>query len=183
MEASITYETQQLWTWWFAIYLYAGGLGAAILAVTFLTDMYLKAHRNLVLWGAGSGVVLLSLGSLMLFSHLLDHVAAIHIFNPLAMINQPMAWISWGTQFILWMMVWGVLYAIPYARVTPLLQRTPVLKSILNWRIVVKLGDIEEKYRKFFGWLAIVNGVGVAVYTGLLLQSFPAVAQKNKNKK
>jgi len=176
MEVNITYETQNIWTWWFAVYLYTGGLGAAVLAVTFLTDMYLKAHRNLVLWGAGSGVVLLSLGSAILFWHLLDHMAAIHIFNPLAMFNQPTAWIAWGTQFILWMMVWGVLYAIPYARVTPLLQRTPVLKSILNWSLVVKLGDIEEKHRKFFGWLAIINGVGIAVYTGLLLQSFPAVA-------
>jgi len=176
MEANITYETQNLWTWWFAIYLYTGGLRAAILAVTFLTDMYLKAHRNLVLWGAGSGVVLLSLGSAMLFWHLLDHLAAIHIFNPLAMVNQPMAWISWGTQFILWMMVWGVLYAIPYARKTPLLQNTPLLGKVLEWGFVIKLGFFVEKHRKFFGWLAIVNGVGVAVYTGLLLQSFPAVA-------
>jgi len=176
MEVNITYLTQDIWTWWFAVYLYTGGLGAAILAVTFLTDMYLKPHRNLVLWGAGAGVVLLTLGSLMLFWHLLDHVAVTHVLNPLAMINQPTAWIAWGTQFILWMMVWGVLYAIPYARETPLLMRTPVLKSILNWSIVVKIGDVEEHHRKFFGWLAVVNGVGVAVYTGLVLQSFPAVA-------
>jgi formate-dependent nitrite reductase membrane component NrfD len=107
MEVNMTYATQGIWTWWFAIYLYTGGLGAATLAVTFLTDMYLKPHRNLVLWGAGSGVVLLSLGSLMLFWHLLDHLAAIHVLNPLAMINQPTAWIAWGTQFILWMMIWA----------------------------------------------------------------------------
>ncbi len=40
----MTYSTQDLWTWWLAIYLYTGGLGAATLAVTFLTDMYLKPH-------------------------------------------------------------------------------------------------------------------------------------------
>jgi polysulfide reductase chain C len=176
MEVNVTYATQDFWTWWFAVYLYTGGLGAATLAVTFLTDMYLKAHRNLVLWGAGAGVVLLSLGSLMLFLHLLDHLAAIHVLNPLAMINQPTAWIAWGTQFILWMMVWGVVYALPYARVTPLFQNMQLVGKALEWEFVVKLSQLVERYRKVIGWLAVVNGVGVAVYTGLVLQSFPAVA-------
>jgi len=176
MDINITYETQNFWTWWFAVYLYTGGLGGAVLAVAFLTDLYLKVHRNLVLWGAGAGVVLLSLGSFMLFLHLLDHMAVIHVLNPLAMLDQPTAWIAWGTQLILWMMIWGVLYAIPYARVTPLFLKTPVLKDILAWSFMAKLGDFVAKYRKIFGWLAVVNGVGVAVYTGLLLQSFPAVA-------
>jgi formate-dependent nitrite reductase membrane component NrfD len=176
MGVNISYATQDIWTWWFAVYLYTGGLGAATLAVTFLTDMYLKPHRNLVLWGAGAGVVLLSLGSMLLFWHLLDHLAAIHVMNPLAMLNQPTAWIAWGTQFILWMMIWGVIYALPYARKTPLFQGLPLVKDILEWPIVVKISDLVEKYRKLIGWLAVVNGVGVAVYTGLVLQSFPAVA-------
>ncbi|MCB2261675.1 MAG: polysulfide reductase NrfD [Candidatus Thiosymbion ectosymbiont of Robbea hypermnestra] len=176
MEVNITYETQNIWTWWFAIYLYTGGLGGAVLAVTFLTDLYLKAHRNLVLWGAGAGVVLLSLGSGMLFLHLLDHLAVVHVLNPLAMINQPTAWIALGTQLILWMMIWGVLYAIPYARMTPLFQKMPLIGKLLEWSPIVKLSDFIAKYRKVIGWLAVVNGVGVAVYTGLLLQSFPAVA-------
>jgi len=176
MDVNITYETQNIWTWWFAIYLYTGGLGGAVLAVTFLTDLYLKAHRNLVLWGAGAGVVLLSLGSGMLFLHLLDHLAVVHVLNPLAMINQPTAWIALGTQLILWMMIWGVLYAIPYARMTPLFRKMPVIGKLLEWSLIVKLSDFIAKYRKVIGWLAVVNGVGVAVYTGLLLQSFPAVA-------
>lgn len=176
MEVNITYETQQIWTWWFAVYLYTGGLGSAVVTVTFLTDMYLKTHRNLVLWGAGTGFVLLSLGSAMLFVHLLDHLAVIHVFNPLAMFNQPMAWIAWGTQFIIWMMILALLYAIPSARVTPLLQKTPVLGKLLELPLVVKLSNFVEKHRKLFGWLAAATGIGVAVYTGLLLQSFPAVA-------
>lgn len=176
MGVNISYATQDIWTWWFAVYLYTGGLGAATLAVTFLTDMYLKPHRNLVLWGAGAGVVLLSVGSGMLFLHLLDHLAAIHVLNPLAMFNQPNAWIAWGTQFILWMMVWGVLYALPYARITPLLQNMPLIGKVLEWDFVVKLSAFIERFRKVIGWLAVVNGVGIAVYTGLVLQSFPAVA-------
>ena len=179
MEVNMTYTTQDIWTWWLAVYLYTGGLGAATLAVTFLTDMYLKPHRNLVLWGAGVGVVLLSLGSSMLFLHLLDHIAAIHVLNPLVLFTKPDAWIAWGTQFIIWMMVWGVLYALPYACETPLLRKIPLVPKLFDMPFVVKLCGIISDYRKVVGWLAVVNGVGVAVYTGLLLQSFPAVALWN----
>ncbi len=179
MDVNMTYATQDIWTWWLAIYLYTGGLGAATLSVTFLTDMYLKPHPNLVLWGAGSGVVLLSIGSILLFGHLLDHMAAIHILNPFNLFINPTAWITWGTQFIIWMMIWGVLYALPYACQTPILQRMPLVGKLLAHPLMAKTCGTIGKYRKVIGWLAVVNGVGTAVYTGLLLQSFPAVALWN----
>lgn len=176
MEVHMTYATQEIWTWWLAIYLYFGGLGAATLAVTFLTDMYLKPHRHLVIWGAGAGVVLLALGSLMLFSHLLDKMAVIHVLNPLIIFIKPDAWIAWGTQFIIWMMVWGVLYALPDVRETQFAKKTPLLKTLINLSFVIRVAQWVQRHHKTVGWLAVVNGVGVAVYTGLLLQSFPAVA-------
>jgi formate-dependent nitrite reductase membrane component NrfD len=176
MDATMNFYTQDIWTWWIAIYLYFGGLGAATLAVTFLTDMYMKAHRDLVLWGAFSGVVLLALGSLMLFSHLLDHRAVIHVLNPMVLFNKPDAWIAWGTQFIIWMMFWGVLYALPYMYLAPFFDKVPVVNWLLDRPWVNKIAQLSTRYRKAVGWLATINGVGVAVYTGLLLQSFPAVA-------
>ncbi len=176
MDATVNFYTQDVWTWWIAIYLYFGGLGAATLAVTFLTDMYMKPHRDLVLWGAFSGVVLLALGSLMLFSHLLDHRAVLHVLNPMVLINKPDAWIAWGTQFIIWMMFWGVLYALPYMYLSSFFDKVPVVNWLLERPLVNKIAQLSSKYRKMVGWLATVNGVGVAVYTGLLLQSFPAVA-------
>ncbi len=176
MDATLNFYTQDIWTWWIAIYLYFGGLGAATLAVTFLTDMYLKTHRDLVLWGAFSGIVLLALGSLMLFIHLLDYAAVIHVLNPLVLFNKPDAWIAWGTQFIIWMMFWGVLYALPYMYMAPVFDKVPVINWILDRSLVNKIAQLSTRYRKSVGWLATVNGVGVAVYTGLLLQSFPAVA-------
>jgi len=176
MEAAMTYSTQDIWTWWFALYLYFGGLGAAILVVSFLTDMYYKRYPELVLWGAFSGIIMLSLGSLMLFAHLLDHVAAIHVMNPLVFILKPDSWIAWGTQFIVWMMVWGFLYSIPYLKQSPKANKLPVLKDVLQWGIVIWMANCCGRYHKIIGWLATINGVGVAVYTGLVLQSFPAVA-------
>ncbi|EGV31666.1 Polysulfide reductase NrfD [Thiorhodococcus drewsii AZ1] len=176
MDVNMTYATQDIWTWWLAIYLYFGGLGAATLAVTFLTDMYLKPHRHLVIWGAGAGVVLLALGSLMLFGHLLDKTAVLNVLNPMILFRKPDAWIAWGTQFIIWMMVWGVLYALPYVRETDFPRKVPGLRNLIDRPFVVTIGTLVQRFHYTVGWLAVINGVGVAVYTGLLLQSFPAVA-------
>ncbi len=177
MDAIMHYTTQDTWTWWIAIYLYFGGMGAATLAVTFLTDMYLKPHRTLVMWGALSGILLLSLGSLMLFGHLLDHLAVIHVLNPMILITKPDAWIAWGTQFIVWMMVWGFFYALPYLVDSATITRIPVVGKFLQHRWVKWISDVCcLRFHRVIGWLATINGIGVAVYTGLLLQSFPAVA-------
>ena len=38
MDVTMTYETQSLWTWWLAVYLYTSSLGAATLVLEeFLT--------------------------------------------------------------------------------------------------------------------------------------------------
>jgi len=176
MDVTTGFYTQEIWTWWLALYLYLGGLGAATLTTTFLTDMYIKPHRELVLWGAWSGIIMLGLGSAMLFLHLLDHVAVIHVLNPMVLINQPIAWIAWGTQFIVWMMVWGFLYSLPYMMDSPFFCGIPIVKNILAWRLVQKIGRSCGRHCRLCGWLATINGIGTVVYTGLVLQSFPAVA-------
>jgi formate-dependent nitrite reductase membrane component NrfD len=173
---TMTYTTQTIWTWWIAMYLYFGGLGAATLSITFLTDMYCRPHRNLVLWGAISGVVLLGISSAVLFGHLLHHAAVIYVLTPMAFINKPDSWIAWGTQFILWMMIWGTLYALPYMRETETFTRMPVIGRLINTRSATVTANFCTRWRYVVGWLATINGVGTAVYTGLLLQSFPAVA-------
>jgi formate-dependent nitrite reductase membrane component NrfD len=168
------YATQDIWTWWIAVYLFLGGLGGAAVAVTCLTDMYIKPHKNLILWGHIAAFIMLSVGSLMLFLHLLDHIAVIHVLNPMVLFYKPDAWISWGTQFIVWMMVWSAIYILPYLLETPFWSKMPLVGAILNW--FGWLAQLSRKFRTLIGWLAIINGVGVVFYTGLLLQSFPAVA-------
>jgi formate-dependent nitrite reductase membrane component NrfD len=100
----------------------------------------------------------------------------IHVLNPMVLINKPDAWIAWGTQFIIWMMFWGVLYALPYMYSTAFFDNIPVVNWLMDRKPVKWIAEISTRYRKIVGWLATINGVGVAVYTGLLLQSFPAVA-------
>jgi formate-dependent nitrite reductase membrane component NrfD len=170
-----SYHTQNVWTWWIAFYLFFGGLGAATLSVTFLTDMYMKPHRALVIWGAWSGIVMLGLGSVMLFGHLLHHLAVIYVLTPLVLLRKPDAWIAWGTQFIIWMMFWGMLYSLPHLQKCVLKQRVRLLRWILDLPPVLWLSEMCGRHCKLCGWLATINGIGTAVYTGLLLQSFPAV--------
>jgi formate-dependent nitrite reductase membrane component NrfD len=173
---TMTYSTQDIWTWWIAAYLYFGGLGAATLSITFLTDMYCRASPRLVIWGAISGVVMLAISSLVLFVHLLHHSAVIWVLIPAVFIFQPHSWIAWGTQFIIWMMVWGVVYALPYMRECAPLRDLPLVGRLLDMAPARWIADWCMRWRKTVGWLATVNGIGTAVYTGLLLQSFPAVA-------
>jgi formate-dependent nitrite reductase membrane component NrfD len=117
---------------------------------------------------------MLSFGSLMLFLHLLDHWAVMHVLNPMILIEKPDAWISWGTQFILWMMVWSIIYTLPYMMETPFWRDMPVVGTLLRW--FSWLGKLSLMFHNLIGWLAILTAVGTVFYTGLLLQSFPAVA-------
>ena len=173
---TMTYATQHIWTWWIAAYLFFGGMGAATLSVSFLTDMFCRPHPKLVTWGALSGVIMLLISSAVLFAHLLHHVAVIYVLNPLVLFQQPTAWIAWGTQFILWMMVWGIVYALPYMREMPAFAKIPLLGRFVQSKLGATISNLSTRYHRVIGWLATINGIGTAVYTGLLLQSFPAVA-------
>ena len=101
---------------------------------------------------------------------------AVHGRWPTAPTTSETAWIAWGTQFILWMMIWGVLYALPYMVESKFPTGIPLLKTVLGWPIVHKLAALCQRFHTLLGWLSTVNGIGTAVYTGLVIQSFPAVA-------
>jgi formate-dependent nitrite reductase membrane component NrfD len=170
----MSYVTQEFWTWWIAAYLFLGGLGGAAVVVSIMTNMYYKPHKELVLWANIGAFIMLSVGSLILFTHLLHHLAVIYVLNPMVLLQKPDAWISWGTQFIVWMMVWSMVYTFPYMLESPFWMKMPVVGTILSW--FRWLGNLALKFHPIIGWLAVINGIGTVFYTGLLLQSFPAVA-------
>ena len=172
---TMTYTTQNIWTTWFAVYLFLGGMGAALIALSTLTDMFLKANKRLAMWGTLGGVMLLAGGTLMLFFHLLDKMAVIHLITPMAIINNPSSWIAWGTQFIVFTQLTAVLYALPLIIEEPFFTRFPILGTMLKMDIVKMVAGVAEKKKFLLGWIAALTGIGTAVYTGLLLQSFPAV--------
>ncbi|MCK5720599.1 MAG: polysulfide reductase NrfD [Thiomargarita sp.] len=171
------YQPQIIWTWWIATYLFLGGLGAAAVIISCASNIYIKEHKELVLWGNLSAFAMLSIGSLVLFIHLLDHIAVIHVLNPLGLLTSPESWIMWGTQFILWMMISSMIYTLPYMQESTFWRKIPIIGMILGkfgW-----LGRLSLKFHKLIGWLAIITAAGTVLYTGLLLQSFPSVALWN----
>jgi formate-dependent nitrite reductase membrane component NrfD len=171
---------QDAWGWSIAVYLFLGGLGAAVMGVVVITNLFRisnREHPTLVVWGALSSIVFLAVGSGMLFIHLLDHLAVLNVLNPLVLFKKPDAWIGWGTQFIIWMMIWGFFYACPYLRKAKGTRDMPVIgKSVDECGPLCKLMGLCQKYQRTIGWLTVINAVGTVAYTGLLLQSFPAVA-------
>jgi formate-dependent nitrite reductase membrane component NrfD len=176
---TMTFATQELWTWWFAIYLFLGGMGAAAITTSFIIHRYLGPQKSLAIWGGVSGVVMLALGSGMLFLHLLDKWAAIYILTPWGVVMKPDAWIAWGSQFIVWIQITAALYVLPFMQESPWLSRLPVIGALLGMKPMAALGRFCLRFHGFLGWFAIITGVGTVVYTGLLLQSFPAVALWN----
>ncbi|MBF0144735.1 MAG: polysulfide reductase NrfD [Magnetococcales bacterium] len=171
----LTYTTQQHWTTWFAVYLFLGGMGAAVVATSFLTHMYLSEEKELVMWGAISGVIMMVVGSGMLFLHLLNPWAVFYIVSPYGVFHKPDSWIAWGSQFIVWIQITAILYALPYMVEKPRLLNWPIVGPILKLPIVIQIANFAKRIHGFLGWVGIITGIGTAVYTGLLLQSFPAV--------
>jgi len=176
---TMNHATQPFWHASIAIYLFLGGLGAATLVIAFLTHMFYRPFKELVLWGAWSGAIMLMVGSSMLIIHLLDPLAMIHIMNPMRMFDKGDAWIVWGTHSIIWMSTWGLIYALPYMLESPFFNRIPLVKTVFKWAIVHKVSELVLMFHKPIGLLAVACGIFVAIYTGLVLQSMPAVALWN----
>lgn len=171
-----TLTTQERWAGLVIWYLFLGGLGAALLAISIFSHRYYKASARLTLWGVISGEAALAVGSLLLLIHLLDPIHVWRILLPWNVFIEPTAWITWGTQFLIWAMVFGVLYIWPMLWKSPALRRIPLVTWWFEIGMVRWSAQICERFRTLLAWLTIFLSIAVALYTGLLLRSFPAVA-------
>jgi formate-dependent nitrite reductase membrane component NrfD len=150
-----------------AVYLFLGGMGAMVMAISTLTHIFKTGgteNRSLAWWGNWIGLIMLAVGSAMLFYHLLNHIAVWRVL--LGVLFKPDAWIAWGTWSIIFAMVGAFWYTLPL---------TKNFMIIENWAIYQWFKALCTKYHIQIGWFTIANAVFTAVYTGLLLQSFPAV--------
>lgn len=162
----MNYLTQDSWNWIVAIYLFLGGMGAMVMAISVIIHRFKVMgleNTKLMVWGNFVGLGMLAFGSLMLFYHLLDHLAVWHVL--FGVFVKPDAWIAWGTWSIIIGMLAGWMYMLPHFRI-------PFIGWCRLYQWAIKMG---EKFQGFWGWTTIVMSVFTAVYTGLLLQSFPAV--------
>ena len=164
----MTYAVQVEWNWLVAVYLFLGGMGAMVMAVAIFANIYKiggTENRRLAWWGSWIGIIMLAVGSAMLFYHLLNHVAVWRVL--VGVFYKPDAWIAWGTWFIIFAMIGAFWYTLPLTKKMPIVE---------NWGIYQWFKSLCEKHHKAIGWFTAINGILTAVYTGLLLQSFPAVS-------
>ena len=161
------YFGQEAWNWLVAVYLLLGGMGAMVMAISTLVHrlkVYGQDNTQLMIWGNLTGFAMLSVGSGMLFYHLLDHLAVWNVL--LGVFRKPDAWIAWGTWSIIFGMIWGLVYTLPHIPTPKFLGWCQLLK-FFKW--------FGTKYAGPMAWGTVFMSVFTAVYTGMLLQSFPAV--------
>jgi len=164
----MTYAIQEQWNWLVAVYLFLGGMGAMVMAVSIFTHIFKTGgsdNSRLAWWGNWIGLIMLGVGSAMLFYHLLNHLSVWRVL--VGVFYKPDAWIAWGTWFIIFAMIGAFWYTLP------LTKKMPIFES---WGIYQWFKGLCTTHHKAIGWFTAVNGILTAVYTGLLLQSFPAVA-------
>ncbi len=164
----MTYAIQEQWNWLVAVYLFLGGMGAMVMTVSIFAHIYKiggSDNSKLAWWGNWIGLIMLGIGSAMLFYHLLNHIAVWRVL--VGVFYKPDAWIAWGTWFIIFAMIGAFWYSLPLTKNMPVIE---------NWGIYQWFKGLCEKNHTAIGWFTAVNGILTAVYTGLLLQSMPAIA-------
>lgn len=157
----MTFVQQTVWGWLIAVYLFLGGLGGTVLSLSALTDLFLAKDQNHshkpAIFGAITGFIALAVGTVFLLSDLLQPLKAYYT------LLHPTSWIFWGVVFISIYFVFTILYGLPY------IKNWPIIKNFS------KLITYIEKWQKVSGLIAATMGLLVALYTGFLLSTAPAI--------
>ena len=175
----LTFEPQHHWGVGVAIYLFLGGLGAAI---GFLAAMYKhifkKEDPSMFTWSVLLGVLLVNFGGIFLVmdmfvwesflhGHIFEIFKVFLAFFGAAVFNGNFhPWIMWGANFILWFSVFGTLWALSQA------DQAAILK---NFGFIRKLANVLKPIQAITGWLTLIFAVGVMAYTGFLLSVAPSI--------
>ena len=175
----LTFEPQHHWRVGIAIYLFLGGLGAAM---GFLAAMYKhifkKDDPSMFSWSTLLGILLVNFGGIFLVldmfvwdsfihGHILEIFKVFLAFFGAAVFNGNFhPWIQWGANFIVLFSLFGTLWALSMA------DRTALLKDI---GFIVKIGNLLKPLQALWGWLTLIFALGVMAYTGFLLSVAPSI--------
>lgn len=157
-----------IWTWEIAFYLFLGGMAAGIMLFAAWAVLGRKletlpfAHDRFALWAP----IVLSLGMTTLF---LDLEYKIHVFRFYTSF-QPTSPMSWGA----WVLV--LIYPVMMAQILSTLRAGyPTLADLLEKLPGgYELIDLCEDNQRLIAWLVIPLGIGLGIYTGVLLSAFSA---------
>lgn len=159
-------ELQSIWTWQPALYLFLGGMGAgAFVMASILYYRYRRGSELTIEITAWSSVVCLAVGLLLLLTELT---------NPL---RGMMLWQSFS-HTTSWMMIgaWLLFAAVIVMGIVAVLGCKPLMKLFVKDKAKLEaFMSFKAGAYKVLIPIGMVLGVGVAVYTGILLMSAPGV--------
>lgn len=159
-----------VWSWEIPLYLFVGGIVAGMMVIGGLamlrtargddTRGFFSMHTPLL------GFILMNVGMLALLLDLTHRWYVWRIYTTFQ-IQSPMAWGSWVLLIVYGVLLVSALIRLP--DVWPWLGRTVPLLKTLSDQLLAKAPWITA-----LGWANIVLGVGLGIYTGILLNTMVA---------
>ncbi len=157
-----------IWTWEVAMYLFLGGLTAGIMI--FAAAMALLGQDKAAPFASNRlallAPIVLSLGMTTLFLDL-EHKLYVYRFYTAFKPLSPMSWGAWILILIYPVSILQILSTVRsgYPVATPYVDRFALMRGVVDWC---------ETHRRQIAFVAIPAGVGLGIYTGILLSAFSA---------
>lgn len=164
----------EIWEWQIPAYLFVGGLVAGLMVLMAALELKRKrpASSPHAQWMPVVAIALISLGMVFLFLDLANkgHVYRFYTaFRP----SSPMSWGSWILLLVYPALVLLTLGGFDPQRRAWLTRLKPVTALRLT-RLITWLFAISDNHRKKIVWTTLAVGVGLGIYTGLLLGTMVA---------
>jgi formate-dependent nitrite reductase membrane component NrfD len=159
-----------VWGWEIPVYLFLGGFTAGLMVLSgwalWRGRKNTRPQTTFALASSGLfllGLAAISLGMLALFLDLGHKLYVWRLYLTIAPWS-PMSWGAWILLLVYPVLAAGVLLDPPKL----LMQRLPVVRPLVTW--------IEDRpgLRRATGFVSIVTGVALGIYTGILLSSLGA---------
>ena len=149
-----------IWGWEIPVYLFLGGLAAGIMIFSVLLNREESMPSKWVRWAPFAVPVILSAGMLALF---LDLEYKLHVFR-FYLAFMPASPMSWGSWILL--VVYPASIGLGLANLT---QEEGA--ALARWRVIAWLREQAVERRAGLRWTNVLTGIGLGVYTGVLLGS------------
>ncbi len=175
----LTDQVNKVWGWEIVIYLFLGGVVAGLLVLTAALELQRgdRPRSKALEWMPFAAVALISLGMLALFLDL-HHKIHFYRFYLAFRPSSPMSWGAWILLVIYPSAILLGLGSLSTERRKWLLEHRLVtrlhLGGLLSWAI-----DFADRHRSGVLWTSIAVGIGLGIYTGLLLGTMVARIQWN----
>lgn len=168
----LVYPTPSTWGWAVALYLFLGGLVAGLMVLGSGARLLRWEHASHIIRVADwVGLPALMVGLLLLWLDLENRWNAWRLFTTFQ-VQSPMSWGSWI------LLLSGIVLALNFLRcIPPSLRPAPrgPARAVAAVRdSLAALGRWRDTRGDLFEWATVVLGLGLGIYTGVLLSTISA---------